>query len=141
MVTELVAHEAIYKRFVDEWGTTSAFTFDNEPFTPPVPSATSSAASWVRVVIRNAASNQSTLGAVGNRRFRREGSVIIQVFVAKDSGRKTADTLARTARGIFEGVTFSDICFTDVENRETGVVDGEWYQVVVEAFFQYDEIK
>ena len=133
MTTINAAREAIYLRWNTQWGATTPFTFDNEKFsTPDVP--------WARLTVRNTASEQRTLGAVGNRRFRRIASVFVQLYDLVDVGLSNLDTLAQTARGIFEGVSFSGLDFTNVIVRESGA-DGKWFQVVVEAFFDYEETK
>ena len=136
MTTLTAAREAIYQAFVDGWGATSVFTFDNENFDPP------DDASWVRLSVRHNASTQETLGRTGNRRFARLGSALVQIFTRDNIGARTADTLATTAREIFEGVSLAGttIRFLDVIVRETGP-DGKWYQVVVEATFEYDETR
>ena len=133
MTTPIEAREAIYNQFITAWGTTTPFTFDNEKFAAPN-------VAWARLTVRNSESIQRTLGAPGNRRFRRVGSVFIQLFDLVDGGMSTLDTLTKTARDIFEGVSFSGLDFTNVVSRESGA-DGKWFQVVVEAFFDYEETK
>lgn len=133
MPTINAAREAVYDRWNTQWGATTPFTFDNEKFsTPDVP--------WARLTVRNTQSAQHTLGAVGNRRFRRLASVFVQLYDIVDNGLATLDGLAQTARGIFEGVSFSGLAFNNVVVRESGA-DGKWFQVVVEAFFDYEETK
>jgi hypothetical protein len=133
MTTINEAREAVYERWDTQWGSTTPFTFENEDFdTPDVP--------WARVSVRNQASEQRTLGAPGNRRFRRIASVFVQIFDLVDNGLLTLDGLSQTARTIFEGVSFSGLDFNNVVVRESGT-DGKWYQFVVEAFFDYEETK
>lgn len=133
MTTMNAAREAVYSRWVAQWGTTSPFTFDNEAFDTP-------AVAWARVTIRHTGSAQETLGETGNRRFRRSASVFVQLYGLVDRGTSVLDTLATTARGIFEGVSFSGLDFTNAVVRESGN-DGKWFQYVVEAFFDYEETK
>lgn len=127
------AREAIYQRFVTAWGSTSPYTFDNESFSPP-------SDAWVRLSVRNTDSGQETLGAIGNRKFLREGMVWLQVFVPLDSGLKDADTLSEAFRTIFEGVSFSNINFNRVVIKE-GSPENQWYRVVAQAFFNYNVTK
>lgn len=134
MTTINEAREAIYLRWSTQWGTTTPFTFDNESFSAP------DKGQWARLTVRNTESEQRTLGAPGNRRFRRVASVFVQLYDLVDEGLETLDILAQTARGIFEGVSFSGLDFTNVVVRESGA-DGKWFQVVVEAFFDYEETK
>jgi hypothetical protein len=139
MVTLVVARETIYQRFVTAWGATSAFVFDNEDFAPPTD------APWVRMVVRHDGSSLECIGgngAGGFNTYQRTGRAIVQVFGRLDKGTLEADSLAQAARAIFEGTTLSNniIRFNNVVVREIGP-DGSWYQINVEAFFQYDERK
>lgn len=139
MVTLVNARETLYQRFVTAWGATSAFTFDNEDFTPPVDTP------WVRFSVRHVGSTLELIGGTGAGGFntyQRIGFALIQVFVPVNDGLREADTLAQAARAIFEGTTLSGntIRFNNVVIREIGP-DGAWYQINVEAAFQYDERK
>ncbi len=133
MTTINEAREAIYDRFVTAWGSTTPLTFDSENFAAPDEP-------WARLTVRNSGSTQRTLGSPGNRRFRRVGSVFIQLFDLVDEGLANLDSLSRDARGVFEGVSFDGLDFTNVVIRESGA-DGKWFQFVVEAFFDYEETK
>lgn len=136
MTTMAQAREAIYQRFVNEWGSTLVYTFDNEDFNPP------DNASWARVAVRHLASTQETLGASGNRKFARRGSVFVQIFTLQDTGTANVDTLATKVREMFEGrdIAGTNIRFYDVIVQETGP-SGKWYQTTVEAQFEYDETR
>ena len=74
--------------------------------------------------------------------FMRTGLCFVQVFVPIDQGTRQADTLAQAARAIFEGINLSSnaIRFNNVVLREVGP-DDAWYQINLEAAFQYDERK
>lgn len=136
-MTDIVAaREAIYQAFVDAWGATTAFTFDNEEFEPPADAA------WARLAVRHNGSTQETLGRAGNRKFARFGSAFVQVFTPINQGAREADTLAKQAREVFEGVSLAGttVRFYDVIVREVGP-DGKWYQTNVEATFEYDETR
>jgi len=136
MTTLTEAKEAVYLRF------TSNFTgvaldrifFDNEEGEIP------DTGDWVRLVVRSTARTQNTLGGVGNRRFRSTASVFVQVYTQANTGVKQSDILTKEAADIFEGVSFSGLDFQSAVIRETGPT-GKWYQSVVEAEFEYDEIK
>lgn len=130
------ARERIYQHFATAWGSTSAFTFENEKFAPP------SGAAWVRLSVRHRVRGQETLGPAGNRKFESFGAVIVQVFTPLDNGTAAADTLAELVRTTFEGKVLlpEHIRVYAVGVREVGPSD-EWHQVNVEAEFQYDETK
>ncbi len=136
MVTINEARGAIYTAFNTGWGATSAFTFDNEKLNPP------DATVWARLVVRQVARSQESLGGIGRRKFESGGVVIVQCFSPLDDGVDEADTLAEVARAIFEGKTLlpENIRFTSSVVLEIGPTE-DWYQINVEAFFTYTETK
>ena len=136
MTTLSAAKEAVYQRFVDNYTGVALdrITFDNEDFDEP------DTGNWVRLVVRNIGRAQDTLGKAGNRRFRSGATVFVQVYTEANTGVQQSDTLADEAAKIFEGVSFSGLDFRSAMVRETGP-DGKWYQSVVEAPFEYDEIR
>ena len=134
MVTITVARETTYQSFVTSWGATSAYTFGNEKYTPPVDLP------WVRLAMQHQTGSQDSLGGVGIRKFSRQGLVTIQVFVPQDSGMAAMDTLVTAARAIFEGATIGTIRFTSASVQEIGPSDG-WYQTNVDIEFTYYETK
>jgi hypothetical protein len=140
MTTLNEAREAIYGVFDTDWsvGPVSAYCFENEKFETP------NNAPWVRLSVRNQVGRQQTLGQPTNRIFQRYGAVFVQIFVpVSTAGTKTADTLAARARALFEGtrIAGTTVNFQDCHIRESGIDDGKWYQVVVEAEFEYTETK
>lgn len=137
MTTISEAKEAIYQAFNTGWSVTgNQFTFENEDFTPPVN------APWARLSIRHNSGTQDTLGRTGNRRFERGGAVNIQIFTPQNIGVGGVSTLATTVKNIFEGVSLSGttVIFRDVIFREIGP-SNEWYQMNVEAEFNYYETR
>ena len=128
---------AVYEAFIAAWTPTGhELTFDNEAFSPPVD------VPWARLSVRQLASTQETLGRVGNRRFSRLAAAFAQIFVPIDEGTSIADNLATIARNAFEGtsLTGTTVRFQDVIVREIGP-EGRWYNVTVEAQFEYDETR
>jgi hypothetical protein len=139
VVSLVNARETIYQRFVDQWGTTTPYVFDNEAYSAPVESP------WVRIAVRHAVSTLETIGGIGVggvNTFQRTGIVFAQVFTPLDQGLYQADVLSQQVRAIFEGVTLSSnaIRFTNAEIREIGPSEN-WYLTNVQATFQYDERK
>ena len=135
MTTLAQATELIYERFNTLWNPVNGvFTFDGENFSEPAN------APWLRVSVRHTVNVQATLGAPGNRNYERAGAVLTNIFVPANSGRALADSLAGLVMTIFEGVSFSEICFFESNFRELGI-DGLWYGVVVESKFFYNETK
>lgn len=137
MTTITQAREAIYAAFVNASAINAAqLTFDNEVFDPPDNKP------WIRLSVRHNSMSQETLGRVGDRKFQRLGTTFTQIFVRTDNGTDEADELAISAKNVFEGVRLAGttVRFLDVLVREVGP-DGKWYQVVVEANFEYDETR
>lgn len=138
MTTIAQAREAIYQAFVDAWAGVTPIALDNEAFEPTPDVA------WVRLVVRHTAGFQSTLGRTGNRKFASIGAAVVQISTKKNDGTAEADTLAKTAKDAFEGksIAGTTIFFKDVNVRETAPSpDDDWYQVIVDAAFEYDETK
>lgn len=132
MTTLSEAREAIYEAFRVGYADETKCYFDNE--------VADVEDEWVRLTVRHTTGDQETLGPVGNRKFERGGSVIIQIFILLDKATARADELASLVRNIFEGKTISQIRFRGVITREIG--EGtKWYQLNVEAPFRYNETK
>lgn len=136
MTTLSEAKEAVYLAFQTAWVTTGLpYTFENESFTTP-------SSAWARFSVRQAAWTQDTLGRAGNRKFSRQGIATAQIFTPLNQGTAQADSLATTVKNAFEGVSLSGttLVFRDVLVREIGP-DENWYQVNVEADFEFFETR
>lgn len=93
---------------------------------------------WARFTIRHADGGSA---AIGNRRFRREGTIFIQLYAPVGDGLSALDPLTKIAMDAYEGQsTAGGAWFRDVRSREIGP-DGDWYQVNVLVDFEYHEIK
>lgn len=131
------AVEAMYLRWSTNW-TSSVFAFEGEAH-----SLDEGVVPWALLGVAHEPrgdDGQQTLGRVGSRRYKRQGRLWVQLSVLESGGRQPLDGLGHTARGIFEGVSFSGIRFFDATFRETGK-DGKWLQGMLEAEFDYQEIK
>jgi hypothetical protein len=133
-MTPTRAKQAINDRFIAQWAGATPFTFDNEEYVPQI------GFKWVRVTVRHIGGNQSTLGKETNRKFERRGLIFVSVFIPAENGTSEADLLAKAAQDIFEGTRFNGVIVNDSTIREVGSSDG-WYQVIMEANFNYFEIK
>lgn len=130
------AKQAILNRWNDEWAGATDTAYDNQHYEPQ------GETSWVRLSVRHTIGPQDTLGQTGNRKFRRRGFIIVQVFAPLDVGTSTADTLAHNAREVFEATSFDGIDCHNATLREIGQdKHGPWWQVNVEVSFAYDETK
>lgn len=100
---------------------------------------------WVKIrVVHNPVQpGQVTLsGEQGQRRFRRIGAVLIEIYTGVADGLILSDNLSTVARRAFEGKSTSpgDVIFRTVSVNEIGVEAGGWFQTNVTATFEYDEI-
>lgn len=131
------ARAAVYEEFQASWDVDDAVaTFEGESFKPPSPPDDP----WVRLSMQFAASNQETIGPVGNRRFRRAGTIFVQVFVPRNAGMELADELCDKVKDIFEGETIGDVrCYASTP-RVIGP-DDAWIQVNVATSFEVDEVR
>lgn len=139
MATHNEAVEAIFKKFLTDWASTTPVVLDEEAYAGPTRS------SWVRLSVRHTDGQQDTLGASGTRKFARYGIVFVQVFTPANSGRRAGDLLAQQARAVFEGVPGSSFDVQTLRFYGGRILeqptDGGWAQQNVEVPFEYDEIK
>lgn len=132
------ARDDIFSAFKAAWGvTTFPVVWPDKPAEKP-----SGRTPWARVTIRHAGGFQATLSNInGQRRWRRNGVVIVQVFTPSGEGLSRAYDLAKIACDAFEGVsTPRGVWFRNARINEVGP-DGDWQQVNVLADFEYDEVK
>lgn len=97
---------------------------------------------WCRVTIRHNRGEQETLvNSLGNRLFKRDGLVTVQIFTPRGQGLTRSYELAKVAADAFEGkATPKGVWFRSVRLREVGP-DANWYQVNIIADFEYNEAK
>lgn len=135
MTTLSEARKAIYTKFINEWGTSTPYTFDNEQFNSETINGP-----WVRLSVRNQLSEQESLGPKGRRKYRREGAIMVQCFALADTGMASLDNVVMAVRTVFEGEKFDGVFVDDTVTREVGP-DGRWFMTVVESFFHYNQTK
>lgn len=97
---------------------------------------------WGRTTVIHTGGQQATLANhQGKRRFRRTGVVTVQLFTPVNDGQVLSDGLVAVVKDAFEGVTTaSGVIFRDVTPVEMGK-HGGWFQVNVQAGFEYDEVR
>jgi hypothetical protein len=134
MTTIFDATDAMVKRWISQWGTTTPYALEGEQYRP------TRGTSWCRLSIRHTAGEQTSQGAPLTRRFTRRGEVNVQVFTPANGGTASGTQLAQQALDVFEGTTFSSVYFFDGRVEELGV-DGEWMQHLVTCSFDYQQIK
>ena len=130
------ADKAIQAVFIAAWGTTTPVALDNKVF-----DAEALNVPWVRLNVQFTTGSISTLGQVGDRLFRNEGLVFVQVFTPVGGGKSANTLLATTARNVFRGVQLAGGLWF----RKEGIIhvgpDGKWYQQNVSAEFIFDEVE
>lgn len=99
---------------------------------------------WASIRVQHDDSDSATVGGeTGNRRFRRIGTVTVEIrALADNEGLSTADALAKVALDAFEGQKTAEdrIHFRNSRIQEVGH-DGPWFQINVVSGFEYDEVK
>lgn len=130
---------ALFKTAWDTTGYGSRVKYDNVSKEAALPTGLEP---WCRVNLRHTASRQASLaGAVGTRRFQRNGVLTVQVFEPIGKGLSGSTDLPKIVQDAYEGVeTTSGVWFRDVTLKEIGP-DGDFFQTNVIALFEYDEIK
>ena len=93
---------------------------------------------WVRFTILSGASQQVAMG--NTRRWRRAGSVVVQIFVPAASGTGLAAELGDSVRDALEGIQLSGVIFRATSLNRVGI-DGAWLQYNASTPYQADEIR
>lgn len=144
MTTVNEAREIILTRFISVWSALDPavpYIFDNEEYDPP---GGASGVTWCHLKIHETDGGQATLGGVGARRYDRHGVATLEIRAARNAGTQKADSLVRTFRENFEGVTISsggsDVYFTDCQVQEIGIEGASW-RVNALAAFWFEEAK
>lgn len=132
------AREILYGQFNTSWPSalspTIPYSFDNEAFDPE------GLSEYVTLRVRQSGGGQHTLGAIGGRRFRRRGTVLVQLHVAVDRGLQRMDAMAKAVLDILEAKTISQVSLYDGDYRELGSLDG-YARGLVSVAFDFDETK
>lgn len=142
MTTFSQATASIFSHFVTEWGVETPVSLDNEKDDLAQSQTHVVGTEWVRLNVRHAFRSQTSMGGTGNRRFTSLGVAFVSIFTPIDAGRARADELVERVLTIFEGKTLSSstVSFREVTPREIPRDEG-YYLVVVEANFEYQEVK
>lgn len=99
--------------------------------------------SWFRWTMQHADSGQASLSCEhGERRWRRNGLIIVQCFAPLDKGGLTAaQRMAESVRDAYQGTaTPGGVWFRDATTQEIGT-DNAWYNVNAIIQFTYDEVR
>jgi hypothetical protein len=95
---------------------------------------------WGRLTVRQTSATRASLGNAC--RFRRFGTVYVQIFVPKNTGLETADAIGEALVEAFENAgQIGNVWFRDVSLREVGPdADSSFYQTNVEASYTFDRL-
>lgn len=132
-MTSVAVDEAILSFFITAWGSTTPVVIDAEEYN------SRSVDKFVRISIRELDAPQKTLGELNQRRFSREGLVIVQIFVnIKESPNKEAKILADSVRTIFEGKSIDSprIWFNKCTHQTIGKAEDAFYQINVNTTYR-----
>lgn len=77
---------------------------------------------------------------LGNRYFRRDGIIIVQVFTRANTGRARSNAVVDSVLLFFEQTSVPGTWFRGQSPSEAGD-DGSWFQVNVSAEFTYDTLR
>lgn len=133
------ARETVYQHWVDNVPSgLDAWTFENEEgFREPDQDT-----AWARVSVRHLDGGQETLGGTGNRKFRRNAAVAVQVFTPRGGGLGAGDDLAAEILTLFEAKSISGLDFVNGTISEIPPGDDEkTFQHNIVVRFDYEEIK
>lgn len=140
MTTLNQARDAVYKRFIAEWldgaDPLTPYCFDNEGLI--------ALPTWARCSVRSLPGGQETLGAVGNRKFKRKALARVEIYTPPGAGLQAADALVLAAMTMFEGRSLlgTTVKLYDAQSAEVGLVDeGRWFLSTVQAGFDYEQVK
>ncbi len=121
-----------------DW-TQTLIEFENVPESTALTTAKNNKTPWIRFIIRDGEGKRQTIGS-NNPLFRYVGNIIVQIFVAQNTGTKTARELADAMTDIWRGYT-GEPC---LEFRTSNIsVIGEtegWFQINVSIPFKNDEL-
>ena len=74
---------------------------------------------WARISFQNTDGGQYSLGAVGERKFRRQAVIAVQIFTPRGEGPSRANQVAQAVVELFEGAAHSALDFHDAVVRPT----------------------
>lgn len=96
---------------------------------------------WARISVKHNGGYQQTLAGQGDRRFAKEGILLVEVYAPAGDGLTVARSLHTIVEQAFEGVsTPNGVWFRNVHTEEVGP-DGPWTHANVIIEFSYDEVR
>lgn len=141
--TPTQARDDVYTLIMDAWGEEGPVDFWDKPRNPndsPIPPKEQ--IPWLRVKMVHSGGGQQTLAnEIGNRRFNKSGIITVQIFTPLGSSLLEPERLGILLNNALEGAsTPHDVRLRNVRMNEIGS-DGHWFQINVDADFEYDTIR
>jgi hypothetical protein len=132
------AREAIYGQFLNNF---TAIPSENIRRDNVELENTPEAAPWCELVVRHISAEQESLGAVGQRKFRRIGTISVNIYVPTNTGLSQTDAIVQDVIDSLEALTLpGQIRLNIATARESGI-NGAWFVTVVETEFEYSETR
>lgn len=135
-MNEREAEQAIITQFKTAWAVShpadAPIVLDNE-----IGETTSK---WVRLDVQYTTSQQVTMGSAPNRKFRRNGIVMVQLFSPANQGRGPLADLATDAREALEGKHLGEL-HLHAGSTQKQPTDGVWAMAVVTVPFWFTETR
>lgn len=127
------AEEAIIQRLKTAWGATTPLALPGETFAEQNET-------WISIEVRSANRAQISVGSPGGNLARGFGTIMIHVFVRKNSGRSVSRTHAKALAAIFEAESFSGVTceVAVISGHGQGSEDGKWSRRTVSIPFDCD---
>ena len=96
---------------------------------------------WARVTLRHATGGQASLaGEDGARRWKREGTLFVQVFAPVGDGSVKVYATAQAVSNAFQSARGLSVWFRNIRINEVGT-SGAFEQINVLVDFTYDDVR
>jgi hypothetical protein len=137
MTTYQQAQDIMFGIFKSAWDTTGLNAYYQE-VREAIPQNENS---WASVFLGGIDSRQSALSNhVGSRKFTRESTMLVQIFVHHGKGLQTVNNLVKILTDAFEGISTPGVFVRNTE-VSSSKRDGSFIQTNLTINFSYDEIK
>lgn len=146
MITYANAEDILTSCFLQRWADTTPVSLKNS-----IPKELDdSVQEWVHFTARINASSQTSIGAVGNRRYTRVGRIAVDIFVKAGTLTGAQTDLVKKVVDMYEDGSWSKVQIhqilqhdlPDGAHRRASITgDGRWYGTQINIQFSFDEVK
>ncbi len=81
-----------------------------------------------------------TIASLGNKQYRRNGTIVANIYVPEGKGQERVDEISEALLGWFETFAVAGVRLRDAGLIDIGAVGG-WWQANVSAGFEYDAFR